>query len=530
MEITSFKSLGLSNNVLKSIEALGYNEPSKIQKEVIPLILNHYDVGGQAQTGTGQTLAYAASILSKMDVSGSNIKAIILTPTRELAMQVSKEFETLNKSNDFEILAVFGGSSLDNQIRALKKGVDIVVGTPGRIMDLIDRKILKIADLEYFILDEADEMLNMGFLEDIEYIFKKTNEEKQVLLFSATMPKGILRLAEKYMKVDYQHVAIEEVSKTSVNVEQSYYLVNEKIRVEALCRIIDAKDPKLTIVFCKTKKDVDSLLTELAKRNYSAEAMHGDIAQSMRIQTLERFKNGSFGILIATDVAARGIHVDNIDLVVNYHVPNDSESYVHRIGRTGRAKSKGEAISFVTSREMRFISDVSRFAKCEIKEAQLPTKEQIITAKYSKIIARANEVTDAKIASTYLKDLSQEELFKIAASLLQMSVSAEIGSNFDKDLSVLATVEKRRDFSVSNGSTTRVFLTIGKMDNLKRGTLLDFLKGETGIRKEAFKNIEILTKFTFMDIDNDAVEQAMKKIHNKKLNNRVIRIEKAKRK
>ncbi len=526
MNDKNFKDLGLNTKVLKAIETLGFVNPSKIQKEVIPLIINNYDVIGQAQTGTGKTLSYAASILSKMDVKTNIVKAIILTPTRELALQVSEEFETLNKSKDFNVLPVFGGSSIELQLRALKKGVDIVVGTPGRVMDLINRRALKMDGLEFFVLDEADEMLNMGFLEDIEFIFKKTNADKQVLLFSATMPKGILKLAEKYMKPDYQHITIEETSKTSINVQQYYYLVNDKIRLEAVCRVLDSKDPKLAIIFCQTKRDVDRLLTELSARNYSVEAMHGDIAQNMRIQTLERFKLGSFKILIATDVAARGIHVDNIDCVINYNLPQDVESYVHRIGRTGRASSKGEALSFVTPREVKFVEEIVKTAKCTIIKSDLPNSMEIVESKYNKIINRAKECIENKRYEDcikYVRDMNKDDLMKFSAALLKVTFDNEIGSDFNKELIV-----KEPQKSFTNPNATRVFLTIGKLDNLKKGTLLDFLKETTKIDKDCFKNIEILNKFTFMDVDNEQVDKLIKLLYNKKLNNRTIRVEKAK--
>ena len=522
-----FKSLGLNSNVLKSIESLGYTTPSKIQEQIIPIILDGYDAIGQAQTGTGKTLAYAASVLSKINVTSHSVRSIILTPTRELAIQVGEEFAVLNKDSRFKVLPVYGGSSIDMQIKALKRGVDIVVGTPGRVMDLMRRGVLKIEDLEFFILDEADEMLNMGFLEDIESIFKATNDNKQVLLLSATMPKQIKRLAEKYMKKDYQHVEIEAKQKTSLNVTQTYYSVNERTRSEAICRVMDFKDSKRTIIFCQTKKECDQLLKDLTAKNYSAEVMHGDIAQSMRIQTLDRFKNDSFKILIATDVAARGIHVDGIDLVINYNMPQDFESYVHRIGRTGRASTTGEAISFVGNRENRFFNDLMKFTKTNIEKKELPTKEEIIKNKYAKTMAEAYEVIKSKDfeeATEYVRNFNKDELMKIAASLLKLSVDTKIGSDFNKDLTVKEERGKRR----TNSKHTRVFLTIGKLDNLKKGTLLDFMKKETKIDKDSFHNIEILTKFTFLDVENKDVKDFMKKIHNTKLNNRVIRAEIAK--
>ncbi|MDD3341881.1 MAG: DEAD/DEAH box helicase [Bacilli bacterium] len=522
MKNENFKDLGLSSKVLKSIETLGFVEPSKIQKEIIPLIIEGYDVIGKAQTGTGKTLAYAASVLSKTDFKTSTVKVLILVPTRELALQVSEEFETLNKSSYFDVLAVYGGSSIELQLRALKRGVDIVVGTPGRVMDLIDRRALKLDNLETFVLDEADEMLNMGFQEDIEYIFKKTNENKQVLLLSATMPKAISKLASNYMKEDYQNISIEEVSKTSTNVKQFYYLVNDKMRAEAMCRVLDSKSPKSAIVFCQTKRDCDRLLNELSARNYSAEAMHGDIAQNMRIEALNRFKAGSFTYLIATDVAARGIHVDHIDLVINYNLPQDVESYIHRIGRTGRAGSEGEALNFVTPREVRFLKDVERIAKCTIVQKELPSMEEVYQAKFQKLITEAETLTDYEDCMTYVRDMNKEQLMHFAASLLKVTVDKEVGSDFNKQIKIR---EDRRDMVGKNA--TRVFLTIGKMDGLKKGSLLDFLKEQTQIRKENFQNIEVLEKFTFVDVDNKVVESFLKKIKNKKYKNRAVRAEKS---
>jgi ATP-dependent RNA helicase DeaD len=527
MENITFKELGLDEKVLKSIDILGFTVPSKIQVEIIPEILMGNDVIGQAQTGTGKTLAFAASILSTIDVKSKGVKAIILVPTRELALQVSEEFKTLNKSSDFDILAVFGGSSLDTQIRSLKRGTDIVVGTPGRVMDLINRRVLGLNDLKYFVLDEADEMLNMGFMEDIEFIFNKTNENKQVLLFSATMPNAIKKLAEKYMKTDYQHIVIEELTKTSINVKQYYYVVNQKERTESLCRILDVRDPDKAIIFCQTKREVDELVAELAKRNYSAEAIHGDITQTMRIQRLERFKNGGYKYLIATDVAARGIHVDNITCVINYNLPQEVESYIHRIGRTGRASNEGYAITLVNHKEVRFLSDVERIAKCHIMQSELPNNDEIVNSKYTKIVNSVNEAIESKEYEPYIKyvrDMNKEDLVKFSAAALKVIFSKEMGSNLSKDISV----KERERTHVGDKNSTRVFLTIGKMDNLKKGSLLDFLKDETGIDKDMFTNIEILTKFTFMNVHNDYVEEMIKKVYNKRLYGRLIRVERAK--
>ena len=525
MENNKFKELGLSDAVVDAIDSLGYKNPTKIQEQIIPEIMSGNDVIGQAQTGTGKTLAFAASILSKIDVVAPGVKAIVLTPTRELALQVCDEFKTLSKNSKFELLPVYGGSSIETQIRSLKKGTDVVVGTPGRVLDLIRRKVLKIETVNFFVLDEADEMLNMGFLEDIELIFNKTSPERQVLLFSATMPNQIKKLATKYMKEDYQHIAIEEASKTSINVKQYYYLINEKTRLEAMCRVLDSKDFNATIIFCQTKREVDEVFAEMSKRNYSVEAMHGDIAQSSRIKTLDRFKKGSFKYLIATDVAARGIHVDNIECVINYNLPQDIESYIHRIGRTGRAKNEGIAISFVNHREVKFLADVEKVAKCTIRKSEMPETRDIISKKYEKIMNQIKTTVGNKEHEEYIqyvRDMNKDELIKFSAALFKALFDKEVGSDLNKDLTVASPrVQTSKNY-------TRVFLTIGKMDNLKKGSLLDFLKETTGIDKALFINIEILTKFTFMDVHTSVVDEFMKKVNNTKLYERVIRVEKAK--
>jgi Superfamily II DNA and RNA helicases len=522
-----FKELGLNANVLKSIEKLGFNTPSKIQEEMIPLIMQGYDLIGQAQTGTGKTLAYAASILSKINVKSNTVKCIILVPTRELAVQVSEEFISLNVSREFDILAVYGGSSIGKQMTALERGVDIVVGTPGRVMDLIKRKKLGINTLEVFVLDEADEMLDMGFLEDIETIFKATNEEKQVLMLSATMPKGIKKLATNYMKSDYQHILIESTSKTADNITQFYYLVNEKSRLEALCRVLDLKDSKRSIIFCQTKKECDELLDALAIKKYNVEVMHGDIIQEMRIKTLDRFKKNAFNILIATDVAARGIHVNDIDLVINYRLPDDLETYIHRIGRTGRVNSSGEAINFVNQKDLRKISEIEKFVNCKVNKSEVPTKEEIESSRYEAKLQEVFHLTRSgynESAFNYVRDLNKGDLINLAATLLRMAVNRDIGSNFEKKIEVV----EQRGSSVKKG-TTRLFLTIGKKDKINKNSLLDFIKDTAGISKSNLRNVEVLDTFTFVDADESVCDKLIKSIHNTKLNNRIIRVEKAKR-
>ena len=521
-----FKELGLDSKVLKSISDLGFTKPSKIQELMIPLIMNGHDLIGQAQTGTGKTLAYAASILSKMSVEGNIVKAIILVPTRELAIQVTEEFKTLNTSSNFDILAVFGGSDIDAQIKALRRGVDVVVGTPGRVLDLMRRGRLNVNNVEFFVLDEADEMLDMGFLEDIKLVFDETKKDKQVLMLSATMPKEIKLLASKYMKKDYQHVLVESNSKTAEHIDQYYYLITDKFRVEVICRVLDLKSSKRTIIFCETKRECDELLTNLSIRGYSAEAMHGDIAQAMRIKTLDRFKKGAFKVLIATDVAARGIHIDEIECVINYKLPQDFESYIHRIGRTGRAGAAGEAITLATSRDLRYLESIAKFANCKIPKRELPAIEEIVKLKYQNTINRALEVNENEAALEYVRDLNKADLINLAASLLKITVDKELGSNLDQQVVIRDDNDRVR--GVREGYT-RVFVNIGSKDNVKKGSLLDYIKDETRIDKDHFKNIEVLSTFTFIDITNSQVDTFKSKIQNKKWAGRTIRVENAKR-
>ena len=326
MENKGFDQLGLNNNVLKAIEDMGFEEPSKIQKDAIPVLLQGKDVIGQAQTGTGKTLAFGAPVLSMKTNNTKGIYCLIVAPTRELAIQVNEELARIGKYSDVKLLPVYGGQPIHRQINALLKGVDIVVGTPGRLLDLIRKKILKLSAVRFVILDEADEMLDMGFIEDIEEILKNTNDDRQTLLFSATMPEPIRKLAKKYMKPDTVQITMEKKSMTVTSISQYYYEIKQKDRFESLCRILDVDEPTSAIIFCKTKKGVDEVVEAMQVRGYSVEGMHGDMNQSQRLNTLRKFKEGSLEFLVATDVAARGIDVENVSHVINYDFPQDIES------------------------------------------------------------------------------------------------------------------------------------------------------------------------------------------------------------
>ncbi len=398
MENILFKDLGLSEKTLKLLEKKGYTTPTEIQAKAIPeLLKGEKDIIGQSQTGTGKTASFALPIIEKLK-GGEGVKAVILTPTRELAQQVSKEFSSF--TDNFKLLTVYGGSSISDQIRTLKKGVDIVVGTPGRMLDLLNRKNLDLSKIDFFVLDEADEMLNMGFIDDIKLILNRAPAKKQMLLFSATMPPQIQSIAEKFMK-EYIVVRIKKKDESHSLIQQICYTVSSNNRITALCRVIDFHKDFYGIVFCKTRASVNDLHTKLSKYKYKAGTIHGDISQAQREKVLANFKNRKVNILIATDVAARGIHVDDLTHVVNYSLPQNNESYVHRIGRTGRAGQKGIAVTFVDHRERYKLRSLERLTKSTITIEDLPSADQVQE--------NINKSVEEKIESIINKHIASKE-------------------------------------------------------------------------------------------------------------------------
>ncbi len=525
-----FSELNIKKEILAAIDDLGFQAPTKIQEEIIPLINDGYDVLGQSQTGTGKTLAYAVGIISNMDLRSRDVKALVIVPTRELAMQVSKEISVLGKYAKIKTTCVYGSSSIQDQIRSIKDKTDIVVGTPGRLLDLIKRKVLLLGKINFFVLDEADEMLDMGFHDDLEKILKETNEVKQIMMFSATMPKTILRLAQNYLNPEYKQVSVVTEIKTAQNIKQIYYLVNDSSRIESMCRVMDKLNPNRAIIFCKTKRNADELLVKLANKKYSVDIIHGDISQNQRIATLERFKRGNFKYLIATDVAARGIHVEDIELVINFNLPSSQEAYVHRIGRTGRANKSGIAITFVTPSEIRKISDIEKHIKIKIEKENIPTLDEIVNGRYESIVQSLKSAeTDSKhMFDEYLGAISIEDLKALCGNLLEKELMNKLGSDFKKDLTVVSSNNKNKIKTRNSAGGIRLFLTIGKMDNIGKKELLTFLEKQAGIPQGVLFNVEILTKFTFLNIDEKYCDQFISKCNNSKFNRKTIAVEKAK--
>ena len=392
MEAIKFEDLNLDAKILRAVTDMGFEAASPIQGQSIPLELEGLDIIGQAQTGTGKTAAFGIPLLQKVDPKSKKLQAIILCPTRELAIQVSEEIRRLAKyMHGVKVLPIYGGQEIGRQIRSLKDGIQVIIGTPGRVMDHMRRKTLKLEHVHTVVLDEADEMLNMGFLEDMETILSELPEERQTVMFSATMPPAIAEIAKKFQK-DPEIVKVVKKELTVPKVTQYYYEVKPKTKVEVMCRLLDMYDPKLSIVFCNTKRQVDDLVQELQGRGYFAEGLHGDLKQMQRDRVMNSFRNGRTDILIATDVAARGIDVDDVEAVFNYDIPQDDEYYVHRIGRTGRAGREGKAFSLVVGREVYKLREIQRYCKTKIIPQPIPSLNDVTSIKVEKIMDSVEEI------------------------------------------------------------------------------------------------------------------------------------------
>lgn len=429
MESITFSQLNLSQNILKAIADIGYEEPTPIQTQAIPLIMEGKDVIGQAQTGTGKTAAFGIPALELVDPNYNDVQVLVLCPTRELANQVADELSKLSAYQNLRILPVYGGQSLDRQIKALRRGVHIIIGTPGRVMDHIERRTLNLENVAMVVLDEADEMLDMGFREDIELILTKVPEDRQTILFSATMPAPIMKLTKSFQR-DPQLVKTIHKKVTVPNVEQYYYEVKFHVKPEVLCRLIDIYDIKSSLVFCNTKRVVDELVDTLKTRGYLADGLHGDMKQQQREKVMASFRKGDIETLVATDVAARGIDVENIEVVFNYDLPQDEESYVHRIGRTGRAGRQGRAFTFVTGKELYKIKSIQKFTNVKIISQKVPTRSDAEDIKANILAQKVKETIDAGHMGKYVNWVERmlEEDYTsvdIAAALVRMMLSGE---------------------------------------------------------------------------------------------------------
>ena len=424
----TFEEMCLDTRIMRAIAEMGFEQPSPIQAQSIPIAVEGKDMIGQARTGTGKTASFGIPMLQRINPKDKNLQAIVLCPTRELAIQSANEIRKLAKFlHGIKVLPIYGGQEISKQIRSLKGGVQIVIGTPGRVMDHLRRHTLKPQTVDIVVLDEADEMLNMGFREDIETILGQLPEERQTMLFSATMPKPILEIAKRYLH-EPEIVKVIQKELTVPKIEQYYYEVNPRKKNEVLSRLLDMYDPSLSLVFCNTKRKVDELVADLKGRGYFAEGLHGDMKQSQRDRVMNGFRNGRTDILVATDVAARGIDVDDVEAVFNYDVPQDDEYYVHRIGRTGRAGREGRAFTLVVGKEIYKLKDIQRYCKTKIRRQPIPSVNDVAAIKVEKLLEQAGELiaTDGlgrmmDLLEEYL-DGSDYSATEMAAALLAMQL------------------------------------------------------------------------------------------------------------
>lgn len=522
-----FDELNIDERILRAIEDMGFEETSPIQTQAIPAVCEGIDVVGQAQTGTGKTAAYTIPMLMKIDPQIKKPQAIVLCPTRELAVQVAEEIRKLAKyMSDIKVLPVYGGQEIVRQIKSLKTGVQIIVGTPGRVMDHMRRKTVKFDNINMVILDEADEMLDMGFREDMETILTETPEDRQTVMFSATMPKAIMDIARNFQK-DARIIKVVRKELTVSNIEQFYYEVRPKNKTEVLCRLIDIYNPRLSVVFCNTKRQVDELISELKGRGYFADGIHGDMKQQQRDRVMDDFRSGKVDILIATDVAARGIDVDDVDMVFNYDIPQDEEYYVHRIGRTGRAGRSGMALSFISGKEAYKLKDIERYCKTKILAKPVPSLDDVKNTKLDNMFDKIRQTIEegglTDMVNLVEEHVNQEEYtsMDMAAALLKML----IGDTLDREDEV---EEFHFDTDKDDSRMVRLFINIGKKDKIKPANILGAIAGESGMPGKLVGAIDMMDNYTFVDVPAIHAEKILKAMNdNVQIKGRRVNVEKA---
>jgi ATP-dependent RNA helicase DeaD len=523
METASFHDLGLSREVQKAIADLGFEEPTPVQAKTIPIILTGRDVIGQAQTGTGKTVAFGIPIVESIKPRAKGVQTIILCPTRELAIQVAEDIKTVAKyRRDIGILPVYGGQPIERQLRALSAGVQVVIGTPGRTIDHINRGTLRLNNVRLVVMDEADEMLNMGFLEDVEKILQAIPSEHQTLLFSATMPKPILSLTSKYLK-DPELVKVVHKQLTVPAVQQRYFEVRETQKPEVLSRVIDMNNLKLSLVFCNTKKKVDTVVMEMQARGYLVEGLHGDLTQAQRDRVMDKFRKGALDILVATDVAARGLDVEGIDAVFNYDVPQDQEYYVHRIGRTARAGRTGHAFTFVVGREVHQIRDIERFVHIKISREPVPSLTEVEESRSVTLLERVRqsiEEGDLERYASLVERLVDEEYstVDVAAALLKMMVATD-AKGADTDSEDPSRDEKRFVPMV------RFSINVGRKDKVAAKDIVGAIAGETGLPGKLIGKIDIKDRRTTVEIPEEYGYQVIARLQGKFIKGHKIRAE-----
>ena len=524
--LPSFHDLALADPVLKAVENAGYETPSPIQAQIIPFMLDGRDVLGQAQTGTGKTAAFALPILSRIDLKQKSPQVLVLAPTRELAIQVAEAFQGYaSKLKGFHVLPIYGGQDYSIQLRQLKRGVHVIVGTPGRVMDHMRKGTLKLNQLSTLVLDEADEMLRMGFIDDVEWILEQIPEKRQIALFSATMPTVIRKIAQKYLH-NPEQITIKVKTTTAENIRQRYWLVSGVHKLDALTRILEAENFDGMIIFVRTKTATIELAEKLEARGHSASAINGDMSQQLRERSINNLKKGNLDILVATDVAARGLDVDRITHVVNYDIPYDTESYIHRIGRTGRAGRTGDAILFVSPRERRLLGNIERATKKKVEEMQLPSTEYINNARISRFKQRITDILTTEELSFFTQLIEQYQTehdvpaVEIAAALAKIAQGStplllkdipkrsrsnrqdERGRGRDRNDRDRGNKPKRsRDGGRSSDIKMELYrIEVGSSHGVKPGNIVGAIANETGIDGDHIARIKIEENYSTVEL------------------------------
>ncbi|KQB83760.1 DEAD/DEAH box helicase [Corynebacterium oculi] len=561
----TFDSLGLPDNVLNAVSKVGFENPSPIQAQTIPLLMEGNDVVGLAQTGTGKTAAFALPILSRITVSERSPQALILAPTRELALQVADSFQSFaDHLGNIHVLPIYGGQAYGIQLSGLRRGAQIIVGTPGRVIDHLEKGSLDISSLRFLVLDEADEMLNMGFQEDVERILEDTPEDKQVALFSATMPAGIRRISKQYLS-DPREITVKSKTRTNTNITQRWLHVAHRNKLDALTRILEVTEFEAMIVFVRTKNETEEVAEKLRARGFSAAAINGDIAQAQRERTVDQLKDGRLDILVATDVAARGLDVERISHVLNFDIPNDTESYVHRIGRTGRAGRSGEAILFVTPRERRMLRSIERATNAPLTEMDLPTVDEVNEsrkAKFADSITQSLEDSQLDIFRALVKSYSEQNdtpLEDIAAAL---ATQAQAGDEFLMKEQPKESWRDRRDrfdredrggrgdrrggrdrrdrfdrdgrgdrdrggrsrFEAEPGKKM-YRLAVGKRQHVRPGAIVGALANEGGLNSRDFGRISIFGDHTLVELPQGLPSEVFDRLSDTRISGQLINIE-----
>ena len=526
-----FQELGINNLLLKSIKNLGFDTPTEVQNKVIPILLkNESDIVTLAQTGTGKTAAFGFPILQKIDPSSKKTQGLILSPTRELCLQITQDIKSYSEFvKGLNIVAVYGGASITDQSKKIKKGAQIIVATPGRILDMIKRKIVNISKIEYCVLDEADEMLNMGFHEEIKNILSFTPKDKSTWLFSATMPKEVSSIAKKFMHNPVE-VIIGSKNAGTKNVSHEYYVVNGRERYQTLKRLSDFNPSIFSVIFCRTKRDTQKVAENLIEDGYSAGALHGDLSQNQRDLIMKSFRNKQIQMLVATDVAARGIDVDNITHVINYQLPDEIETYTHRSGRTGRAGKIGVSIIIITQSELRKIKSIEKIIQNKILKKNIPNGEEICFVQLNHLAKKINNTKVNSEINSFIPEFKKEIDHLTKDELIQKLVSVEFLRfhkyyKNSKDLNLSVSSSSPIEFKSNKKNSIRFFMNIGKKDDFNWMTLKDFIKDNTKLSNDEIFHVDVMENFSFFNTYEKFKSKVISTLSEIKINDRKVKIE-----